>query len=56
MATTNQDIAPSVTSGCEEWLMMRVGSTPRNSLGKYPTYQGWFRCGVGFYNKVLIAL
>lgn len=28
----------------EEWLLLRVGSLPRNSLG-------WFRCGVGFYNK-----
>ncbi|KAJ3118946.1 hypothetical protein HDU96_005183 [Phlyctochytrium bullatum] len=27
-----------------EWLMLRVGVLPRNSLG-------WFRCGVGFYNK-----
>ena len=29
---------------CEEWLMLRVGAAPRNSLG-------WFRCGIGFYNK-----
>ena len=28
----------------EDWLFLRVGSVPRNSLG-------WFRCGVGFYNK-----
>lgn len=33
-----------VSSGCEEWLLLRVGAVPRNSLG-------WFRCGVGFYNK-----
>ncbi|KAK5672689.1 hypothetical protein BDV3_004553 [Batrachochytrium dendrobatidis] len=32
------------TTSCEEWLMLRVGAVPRNSLG-------WFRCGVGFYNK-----
>ena len=47
MATTNtSDIVAGVsqTAGCEEWLMMRVGSMPRNSLG-------WFRCGIGFYNK-----
>lgn len=28
----------------DEWLMLRVGCLPRNS-------HGWFRCGVGFYNK-----
>ncbi|EPZ36952.1 hypothetical protein O9G_001397 [Rozella allomycis CSF55] len=28
----------------EEWLLLRVGSIPRNSVG-------WFRCGVAFYNK-----
>ena len=28
----------------EEWLLLRIGSCPRNSLG-------WFRAGVGFYNK-----
>ncbi|KAI9364000.1 hypothetical protein DFJ73DRAFT_772858 [Zopfochytrium polystomum] len=28
----------------EEWLLLRVGVLPRNSLG-------WFRSGVGFYNK-----
>ncbi|KAJ3025887.1 UNVERIFIED_CONTAM: hypothetical protein HDU68_006536, partial [Siphonaria sp. JEL0065] len=28
----------------EEWLLLRIGVVPRNSLG-------WFRCGVGFYNK-----
>lgn len=33
-----------VQSSSEEWLLLRVGSVPRNSLG-------WFRCGVGFYNK-----
>ena len=32
------------TAGCEEWLMMRVGFLPRNSLG-------YFRAGIGFYNK-----
>jgi hypothetical protein len=40
MATTEAQ----QTTGCEEWLLLRVGSVPRNSLG-------WFRCGVGFYNK-----
>ena len=40
MATTENH----QTTGCEEWLLLRVGSLPRNSLG-------WFRCGVGFYNK-----
>jgi predicted TPR repeat methyltransferase len=39
MATEDQNVA-----GCEEWLLLRVGSVPRTSLG-------WFRCGVGFYNK-----
>jgi hypothetical protein len=34
----------NLASSCEEWLVMRVGAVPRNSLG-------WFRCGVGFYNK-----
>jgi hypothetical protein len=29
----------------EQWLRSRLGTTPRNSLG-------WFRAGVGFYNKV----
>ena len=28
----------------EEWLLLRIGSMPKTSLG-------WFRCGVGFYNK-----
>ncbi len=28
----------------DEWLLMRVGALPRNSIG-------WFRSGVGFYNK-----
>ncbi|KXS19344.1 hypothetical protein M427DRAFT_29259 [Gonapodya prolifera JEL478] len=31
-------------SNAEEWLLLRIGAVPRNSLG-------WFRCGVGFYNK-----
>jgi tetratricopeptide (TPR) repeat protein len=42
MATATK--SDSQTTGCEEWLMLRVGSMPRTSLG-------WFRCGVGFYNK-----
>eukprot|EP01137_Pigoraptor_chileana_P004511 Opistho-2@46257 len=28
----------------ETWLTSKVGTVPRNSLG-------WFRAGVGFYNK-----
>jgi hypothetical protein len=28
----------------EEWLLLRVGNVPKTSIG-------WFRCGVGFYNK-----
>ncbi|KAJ1505621.1 hypothetical protein HMI54_011904 [Coelomomyces lativittatus] len=32
------------SSKVDEWLLMRVGALPRNSLG-------WFRAGVGFYNK-----
>ncbi|KAJ3093053.1 hypothetical protein HK102_010958 [Quaeritorhiza haematococci] len=36
--------ANSSASSAEEWLLLRIGATPRNSLG-------WFRCGVGFYNK-----
>eukprot|EP01136_Pigoraptor_vietnamica_P021385 Opistho-1_new@71457 len=28
----------------EAWLTAKVGTVPRNSLG-------WFRAGVGFYNK-----
>jgi tetratricopeptide (TPR) repeat protein len=31
-------------SSAEEWLTARVGEVPTTSLG-------WFRCGVGFYNK-----
>ena len=41
VADLNNDIS---ASGAEEWLVLRVGTVPRNSLG-------WFRCGVGFYNK-----
>ncbi|KAJ3215090.1 hypothetical protein HK099_006515, partial [Clydaea vesicula] len=48
MATTieNEKTGASIggNTSCEEWLLLRVGSTPKNSLG-------WFRCGVGFYNK-----
>lgn len=28
----------------EDWLAAKVGAAPKNSLG-------WFRTGVGFYNK-----
>ncbi len=28
----------------EEWLLLKVGTLPRTSLG-------WFRSGVGFYNR-----
>ena len=34
---------PSYTTA-ESWLLGRVGETPQTSLG-------WFRAGVGFYNK-----
>lgn len=43
MGTLAQDPS-NLAASCEEWLVMRVGAVPRNSLG-------WFRCGVGFYNK-----
>lgn len=43
MATV-ADNTPDMTSGAEEWLLLRVGASPRTSLG-------WFRTGVGFYNK-----
>ncbi|TPX34308.1 hypothetical protein SmJEL517_g02931 [Synchytrium microbalum] len=39
-ATSSNNAQPS----SEEWLLLRVGTLPRNSLG-------WFRAGVGFYNK-----
>ena len=42
MATASQ--MGDMTSGAEEWLLLRVGATPRTTLG-------WFRTGVGFYNK-----
>jgi tetratricopeptide (TPR) repeat protein len=31
-------------ASAQEWLMVRIGETPKTSLG-------WFRAGVGFYNK-----
>ncbi|KAG5460255.1 MAG: hypothetical protein BJ554DRAFT_7717 [Olpidium bornovanus] len=39
-------VAPGggTNNSSEEWLLLRVGTVPRSSLG-------WFRCGVGFYNK-----
>ncbi|KAI9205441.1 uncharacterized protein BJ171DRAFT_567600 [Polychytrium aggregatum] len=46
-AAPDNDLDAHKTAGqssSEEWLLLRVGATPRNSLG-------WFRCGVGFYNK-----
>eukprot|EP00833_Pecoramyces_ruminatium_P013950 jgi/Orpsp1_1/1187982/evm.model.d7180000061641.1 len=45
--TTNKSKAypeSNIQTNAEEWLLMRVGLTPKNSIG-------WFRCGVGFYNK-----
>jgi tetratricopeptide (TPR) repeat protein len=42
-APNNTDTTRGQNSS-EEWLLLRVGVVPRNSLG-------WFRCGVGFYNK-----
>lgn len=38
------EVTNEMTSGAEEWLLLRVGVVPRTSLG-------WFRTGVGFYNK-----
>jgi tetratricopeptide (TPR) repeat protein len=38
------DESGNANATVEEWLLLRVGALPRNSLG-------WFRCGVGFYNK-----
>ena len=32
------------TGSAEAWIAMRVGISPKTSLG-------WFRAGVGFYNK-----
>ncbi|KAI8813668.1 hypothetical protein BJ742DRAFT_439161 [Cladochytrium replicatum] len=40
----HRDPNSAYQSSSEEWLLLRVGALPRNSLG-------WFRCGVGFYNK-----
>jgi tetratricopeptide (TPR) repeat protein len=31
-------------SSAQDWLIGRIGETPNSSLG-------WFRAGVGFYNK-----
>ena len=31
-------------ASAEDWLLLRVGILPKGSLG-------WFRAGVGFYNK-----
>lgn len=42
--TTTKANALNAQNSTEEWLLSRVGALPRNSLG-------WFRCGVGFYNK-----
>ncbi|KAI8592017.1 hypothetical protein HDU88_001391 [Geranomyces variabilis] len=39
-----RDSGEARQNSSEEWLLLRIGSLPRNSLG-------WFRCGVGFYNK-----
>ncbi|KAJ3077938.1 hypothetical protein HDU99_000883 [Rhizoclosmatium hyalinum] len=41
---TKGDEAGRGQNSSEEWLLLRIGVVPRNSLG-------WFRCGVGFYNK-----
>jgi tetratricopeptide (TPR) repeat protein len=46
---SQQNIAKDINSQfskvtAEEWLLEKVGTAPRNSIG-------WFRCGVGFYNK-----
>ncbi|KAI8835385.1 hypothetical protein HDU81_006173 [Chytriomyces hyalinus] len=40
----NEDPTGRGQNSSEEWLLLRIGVVPRNSLG-------WFRCGVGFYNK-----
>ena len=31
-------------ASAEDWLLLRIGIVPKGSLG-------WFRAGVGFYNK-----
>lgn len=36
-------------TSAESWLLSRVGETPQSSVG-------WFRAGVGFYNKKEFAL
>ena len=36
--------ADDSTVPIDEWILMRVGTIPKNSIG-------CFRCGVGFYNK-----
>ncbi|TPX34763.1 hypothetical protein SeMB42_g07287 [Synchytrium endobioticum] len=41
---THQSNNTNTQPSSEEWLLLRVGTLPRNSLG-------WFRAGVGFYNK-----
>lgn len=33
-----------IARSAEEWLLARLGQTPK-------TTTGWFRAGVGFYNK-----
>lgn len=45
-STSNKPSTKLTTTGpsAEDWLLLRVGSIPKTSLG-------WFRCGVGFYNK-----
>lgn len=43
-ADANQQSSNNTQPSSEEWLLLRVGTLPRNSLG-------WFRAGVGFYNK-----
>eukprot|EP00698_Gefionella_okellyi_P016881 TRINITY_DN4874_c0_g1_i1.p1 TRINITY_DN4874_c0_g1~~TRINITY_DN4874_c0_g1_i1.p1 ORF type:complete len:132 (-),score=6.59 TRINITY_DN4874_c0_g1_i1:296-640(-) len=37
-------MAQAAVSPVEEWLVLRVGQAPKTSIG-------WFRAGVGFYNK-----
>jgi hypothetical protein len=36
--------ADTAQQSSDDWLLIRVGSVPKSSLG-------WFRCGVGFFNR-----
>lgn len=41
--------ASQADQSAEDWLLLKVGTQPKTSLG-------WFRAGVGFYNKKQFVL